>query len=134
MNLKYPLATVSINTKIFMRIQNMETAKILTESLKKIEISRLSPISASSAVADPSAFEDFGAANADKYEVREVPMLQPADLLALPKGQAFVQQAGGHLFKVRLPMPSPEKDPHLPENLEQLARFMEQRYVLWQQK
>lgn len=124
----------NINTKIFFRIQNIDTAKILTDSLKKVEISRLSPISASSAVGDPAAFEDFGAANADKYELREVPMLQAADLLALPKGQAFVLQAGGNLFKVRLPMPSPEKDQYLPDNLEQLAKFMEQRYLLWQTK
>ena len=47
-------------------------------------------------------------------------MLIPADLIQLPKGQAFALLEGGQLYKLRLPLPG--SDPFLPKDMEEIKR------------
>jgi hypothetical protein len=47
-------------------------------------------------------------------------MLTPADLVQLPKGQAFALLEGGQLYKLRLPLPG--SDPLLPKDMEAIRR------------
>ncbi len=56
-------------------------------------------------------------------------MLSPADLVQLPKGQAFALIEGGQLYKIRMPLPDSSQDPVMPQNLEAIAREMEQLYA-----
>ena len=56
-------------------------------------------------------------------------MLSPADLVQLPKGQAFALLEGGQLAKVRLPLAtSTDDDPHWPTHLDGVTRYMRQLY------
>ena len=47
-------------------------------------------------------------------------MLMPADLIQLPKGQAFALLEGGQLHKLRLPLPG--SDPLLPKDMGEIRR------------
>jgi hypothetical protein len=49
-------------------------------------------------------------------------MITPADLVALPKGQAFALIEGGQLYKLRLPMPG--KDPLVPRSWDDIAHYL----------
>lgn len=49
--------------------------------------------------------------------------------MALPKGQAYALLEGGQLWKIRMPLPDASHDPHLPENLAQVAKVMTRKYT-----
>jgi predicted Zn-dependent protease len=57
-------------------------------------------------------------------------MLSAADLVQLPKGQAFALLEGGRLYKIRLPLPTAANDELMPDDLEQIAQEMEKRYYV----
>jgi len=44
-------------------------------------------------------------------------MLEAADLVQLPKGQAFALIGGGQLYKLRMPLPDSAADPLMPASL-----------------
>ena len=44
-------------------------------------------------------------------------MLEPTDLVQLPKGEAFALIHGGQLHKIRMPLPSAASDPLMPASL-----------------
>ncbi len=56
----------------------------------------------------------------------EAEMLLPADLIELPKGQAFALLDGGKLYKLRLPLPG--NDPLLPAGMVEIAAGVRSRY------
>jgi len=57
-----------------------------------------------------------------------VAMISPADIVALPKGQAFVLLRGSELWKIRIPMPSKVDDLELPDDLGSMLHQMQQSY------
>ena len=54
-------------------------------------------------------------------------MLTPADLVNLPKGQAFALINGGQLYKIRMPLPDSASDPAMPKDFAEMSRDMVQR-------
>ena len=64
----------------------------------------------------------------DRITTSSVPLLEPAHIVALPKGQAFALLEGGTLWKLRMPLPIHECDTDLPENLHALTEQMRRRY------
>ena len=54
-------------------------------------------------------------------------MLEPTDLVQLPKGQAFALIHGGQLHKIRMPLPSAEHDPLMPEGLASIGQVLRSR-------
>src|SRR3546814_20235319 len=58
-----------------------------------------------------------------------VPMIEPAHIVQLPKGQCFALMQGGALWKVRMPLPAPDPDENMPQDLQQLAQYMLQSYT-----
>lgn len=58
----------------------------------------------------------------------QVPLLEPASLVQLPKGQAFALLEGGQLWKLRIPLPDAAHDPLMPESITHIARYMEKQY------
>ena len=64
---------------------------------------------------------DFTSTNQDRINVVDAPMLVPADLVSLPKGQAFCLLQGGQLWKVRFPLPDTSADPAMPCDVRQVA-------------
>jgi hypothetical protein len=57
-----------------------------------------------------------------------VPLIEPAHIVSLPKGQMFSFQAGGHLWKVRMPLPKPSNDDAMPKDLQELTQRMRATY------
>ena len=54
-------------------------------------------------------------------------MLTPAEMITLPKGQAFALLEGGQLWKLRMPLPV--EDEAMPQTLTEMANEMERTYI-----
>jgi conjugative coupling factor TraD (TOL family) len=119
----------NFNTLIMLRVKELATAEMLTEQLPRVEVFTLMNVSGVNDSSDPTSDIDFQSRNEDRISVSEVPMLTPADLIRLPKGQAFALLEGGHLWKIRMPLPDDRGDPAMPANLAAIASEMERTYV-----
>ncbi|TDM05089.1 MAG: hypothetical protein C4K60_20040 [Ideonella sp. MAG2] len=73
---------------------------------------------------DPDRVEDFSSRNEDRISLEKVPMLDPAWLMKLPKGQAFALLEGGRLMKIRIPLPLPHVDARTPANWQAMLSHM----------
>ena len=62
-----------------------------------------------------------------RISVSEVPLLTPAELITLPKGQAFALLEGGQLWKLRMPLPA--TDAGMPDTIIEIANEMERTYI-----
>jgi conjugal transfer pilus assembly protein TraD len=60
-----------------------------------------------------------------------MPMISPATVMALPKGQAFALLEGGNLWKIRIPLPTKSNDALRPKNLQEVATEMQRRYLTY---
>ncbi len=119
----------NFNTLIMMRVKELATAELLTEQLPEVEVYSTTTVSGTSDVANPDDFTDFAARSEDRLTARQVPTIQPADLIQLPKGQAFALLEGGQLAKIRLPLPVVEDDdPVWPASLEAVFNGMHEKY------
>ena len=119
----------NFNTLIMLRVKELATAEMLTDQLPRVEVVTLMSVSGVDDSSDPSSGVDFKSRNEDRISVSEVPMLTPADLVRLPKGQAFALLEGGKLWKLRMPLPDDRADAALPANLAAMADAMQRRYV-----
>ena len=119
----------NFNTLIMLRVKEMATAEMLTAQLPRVEIFSLMQVSGANDSSDPSSSVDFTSRNEDRISVSEVPLLTPAEIIALPKGQAFCLIEGGHLWKIRMPLPEASRDPAMPDNLAAIAAEMARRYT-----
>jgi hypothetical protein len=81
-------------------------------------------VSGAGDIASPEGYEDFTSSNEDRLSSETVPTLMPADLTSLPKGQAFALLEGGNLYKLRLPLPLPDPNSGVPDNLAEMASQM----------
>ena len=118
----------NFNSMLMMRVKEHATAEMLTRQLPKVEV--YSVVSASS-VSDSTAREpgvDFQSRNEDRLSVTEVPLLTPAELVALPRGHAFALLDGGNLWKLRLPLPD-DDDAEMPSSLSEVTAAMDEQYT-----
>ena len=118
----------NLNTLIMLRVKNTETAEILTDQLPMVEVTSNTLVSGASDANDPKDFADFSSTAQDRVTAREVPMIQPADLVQLPKGQAFALIEGGQLVKIRMPLASDADDVMMPANLQAMCADMARKY------
>jgi conjugal transfer pilus assembly protein TraD len=114
----------NLNTLVMLRVQNIETAQILIDKLPEVPIIISTALSGASDEADPDNWVDFSTQNEDRIAKETVPMISASDLVNLPKGQAFALIEGGQLYKIRMPLPAIEDDPHMPDNIHQIAQAM----------
>lgn len=112
--------TGNLNTLIMLRVKNEVTACVLTEQLPKARIYTKLAASQVTDNNDPGTDIDFTTRNEDRLTETEMDMLTPADLIQLPKGQAFALLEGGQLYKLRLPLPG--DDPLLPKDMDEIRR------------
>jgi hypothetical protein len=117
----------NFNTLIMLRVKELATAEMLTEQLPRVEVFTLMSVSGVDDSSDPGSGVDFKSRNEDRISVSEVPMLTPAELITLPKGQAFALLEGGQLWKIRMPLPSTDSD--MPETLTEITNEMERTYI-----
>ncbi len=111
----------NFNTRIMLRVENTETAEILTEKLSEVEVPTMQVASMASDSNDPTDFAEFQSRNEDRISIERLPMLTPADLVQLPKGQAFALIDGGQLWKIRIPLADTMDDGDVPADIEAMA-------------
>ena len=117
----------NFNTLIMLRVKELATAEMLTEQLPRVEVFTLMSVSGVDDSSDPGSGVDFKSRNEDRISVSEVPLLTPAELITLPKGQAFALLEGGQLWKIRMPLPATDAD--MPETLTEITNEMERTYI-----
>ena len=118
----------NFNTLIMLRVKNTETAELLTDQLPEVNLVSMMVVSSASDTNDPADFADFASRNEDRISTEAHRLLTPADLVQLPKGQAFALIEGGQLYKIRMPLPDSSQDASMPESLQAIAREMEMQF------
>jgi conjugative coupling factor TraD (TOL family) len=119
----------NFNNLIMLRVRETSTAELLTRQLPKVEVYTTSIMSGATDSSDPRAHAAFTSSTQDRVTTTTVPLIEPAHVVALPKGQAFALLEGGQLWKVRMPLPAADADDAMPADLQALASYMRQHYV-----
>ena len=119
----------NFNTLIMLRVKELATAEMLTEQLPRVEVFTLMSVSGVDDSSEPGSGVDFKSRNEDRISVSDVPMLTAADIVALPKGQAFALLEGGHLWKIRIPLPDNRGDDAMPTAFAQITEDMQRTYI-----
>ena len=117
----------NFNSLIMLRVKELATAELLTDQLPRVEIHTLTSVSGVDDSSEPGSVVDFRSKNEDRLSSTEVPLLTAADLVALPKGQAFALIDGGQLWKIRIPLPDATDDHALPTDMNALAQQLSAR-------
>lgn len=119
----------NFNTLLMLRVKELDTAAMLTEQLPRVEVFTLMSVSGVDDSSDPGSGVDFKSRNEDRISVSEVPILTAADMVTLPKGQAFALLEGGQLWKIRIPLPDDREDTAMPDDFEAIVEAMRRSYV-----
>ena len=119
----------NFNNLFMLRVRETATAELLTKQLPKVEVYSTAVVSGATDSSDIHGPTDFTSNTQDRLTPTEVPLIEPAHILGLPKGQAFGLIEGGNLWKIRMPLPAPDRDEAMPESLQALADYMRQQYT-----
>lgn len=112
----------NFNNLFMLRVRETATAELLTNQLPKVQVFTSTPSSsASDAVNGKTAFTS---STHDQIQSVSVPMIEPAHVVGLPKGQCFALIEGGNLWKIRMPLPASDPDEVMPKDLQALADSM----------
>lgn len=122
----------NFNTLLMLRVRNEQTARVLTEHLPRVRVFTKTAESRVTDNNDPDTPVDFTSTNADRLVESDTELLMPADLMSLPKGQCFALLHGGHLYKLRLPLPG--KDRCMPAGLDEIRAERLARYSAARQR
>ncbi|CDM88730.1 TraM recognition domain-containing protein [Xenorhabdus bovienii] len=119
----------NFNTLIMLRVRDNRTAELLTSQLPEVEIYSKTLVSGHSDIADVEQGQDFTSSTQDRVGTVKTPLVTPAEMINLPKGQAFALLEGGQLWKIRMPLPTGDDDDALmPANLQKIAEQMRRHY------
>jgi conjugative coupling factor TraD (TOL family) len=118
----------NLNTLVMLRVKSAETARLLTDQLPEVQITSTMMVSGVTDASADGTGVDFVSRNEDRVSKERVPLLYASDIMDLPKGQAFALMDGGHLWKVRMPLPDPTGDELLPDSIRDLADKMRRSY------
>lgn len=121
----------NLNSLVMLRVVNLDTARKLTDRLEEVRIATRLVASGASDTNDPADFAEFATRNEDRVSAEKVPMLDPAWLMKLPKGQAFALLEGGRLSKVRIPLPLPHLDARIPADWSAMLGHMRAEYAAY---
>ena len=119
----------NIGTMLIMGVKEVATCEMFTKQLPEVSVSEIMAVSGVTDNVDTSAGIGFTSNNQDRVSISRVPMISPADIVALPKGQAFVLLRGSELWKIRIPMPSKMDDQELPDDLGDMLQHMRRSYT-----
>jgi conjugative coupling factor TraD (SXT/TOL subfamily) len=118
----------NFGTVVIFRVKEMATAEYFTEQLPMVEVAAATEVTGSADSVDLDSGVDFTSSAQDRITFTEAPLLAPASIMNLPKGQAFVLTGGGQLWKVRVPLADSKNDLYMTSNFEEMARDMEETY------
>ncbi|WP_166798719.1 TraM recognition domain-containing protein, partial [Pseudomonas aeruginosa] len=119
----------NFNNLFMLRVRETATAELLTRQLPKVEVYATALMSGATDSSDPHGNTAFTSNTQDRISSNSVPLIEPAHVVALTKGQCFALTEGGNLWKVRMPLPAPDPDEAMPKDLQELAGYMRQHYV-----
>lgn len=115
----------NFNNLIMLRVRETATAELLTKQLPQVEVRSRQ---VSTGVTDtPGGINSFTSNTREQVTTSNVPLIDTAALIQLPKGQAFALLEGGQLWKIRLPLPVTDKHCPLPESVAQLVAWVQAR-------
>jgi conjugative coupling factor TraD (TOL family) len=112
----------NFNNLFMLRVRETATAELLTNQLPKVQIYNSTPASSANDSVDGKTA--FTSNTHDQVQLTSAPMIEPAHVVGLPKGQCFALLEGGNLWKIRMPLPANDPDEVLPKNLQELAMGM----------
>ncbi|RTB44123.1 type IV conjugative transfer system coupling protein TraD [Pseudomonas aeruginosa] len=119
----------NFNNLFMLRVRETATAELLTKQLPKVDVHYTSLMSGATDSSDIHGKTDFTSNTQDRITTTSVPLIEPAHVVGLPKGQCFALIEGGNLWKIRMPLPAPDPDEAMPKDLQQLAGYMRQNYT-----
>lgn len=119
----------NFNNLIMLRVKEPETAEVLTKQLPKVRVNELMRVSGANDSSNPGSGVDFSSKNEDRLSTREMDMIDPHNIITLPKGQAFALIEGGQLYKIRMPLPEKEDDPNINTDWGKAYQEMKKRYA-----
>ena len=112
----------NFNNLFMLRVRETATAELLTNQLPKVQV--FTSTTASSANDAINGNAAFTSNTHDQIQSVSVPMIEPAHVVSLPKGQCFALIEGGNLWKIRMPLPASDPDEVMPKDLQALAEGM----------
>lgn len=112
----------NFNNLFMLRVRETATAELLTNQLPKVQV--FTSTSASSANDAINGNAAFTSNTHDQIQSVSVPMIEPAHVVALPKGQCFALMEGGNLWKIRMPLPASDPDEVMPKDLQAMMEGM----------
>ncbi|MDA5543818.1 type IV conjugative transfer system coupling protein TraD [Yersinia rochesterensis] len=118
----------NFNSLVMLRVRHTETAELMTKQLPEVEVYTKTLISGVTDISNPEMGSDFTSNTQDRVSSIRIPMITPANIINLPKGQAFALLEGGKLWKIRMPLPSTSNDPLMPESLATIVEYMKKNY------
>lgn len=119
----------NFNNLLMLRVRELATAELLTQQLPNVDVYSAQVMSGTTDSSDPHGHTAFTSNTHDRITTTSVPLIEPAHVVALPKGQAFALLEGGQLWKIRMPLPVPDPDEQMPEDLQVLAGYMREHYA-----
>ncbi|MCC3701658.1 type IV conjugative transfer system coupling protein TraD [Rouxiella badensis] len=121
--------TGNFNTLIMLRVREVRTAQLLTMQLPEVEIYTKTLVSGHADTGDANSDQDFTSNTQDRVGTVKTPLITPAEIICLPKGQAFALLEGGQLWKIRMPLPTNEADDEMmPSSLLEIVEQMRRNY------
>ena len=112
----------NFNNLFMLRVRETATAELLTNQLPKVQVFTSTP--ASSANDSINGKAAFTSNTQDQIQSVSVPMIEPAHVVGLPKGQCFALIEGGNLWKIRMPLPANDPDEVMPKDLQAISEGM----------
>lgn len=96
--------TGNFNNLVMFRVKGIETARLLTDQLPQVSVDNLTWLAGYNDTSDPNSGIKFTSRHEDRVTTQASTMLEPHDVMKLPRGQAFALTEGGILSKLRLPL------------------------------
>ncbi|WP_111748818.1 type IV conjugative transfer system coupling protein TraD [Salinisphaera orenii] len=118
----------NFNNIVMLRVREESTAELLTRQLRQVMVPQRMLVSMSADNPDPATKTDFSSSGGDRVSNVQVPQIEAADVVRLPKGQAFAMLEGGRLWKIRMPMPAADDDTEMPTDIADMAERMAAHY------
>jgi conjugative coupling factor TraD (TOL family) len=112
----------NFNNLFMLRVRETATAELLTNQLPKVQVFTSTPASSANDAINGNAA--FTSNTHDQIQSVSVPMIEPAHVVGLPKGQCFALIEGGNLWKIRMPLPASDPDEVMPKDLQAIAEGM----------
>jgi hypothetical protein len=118
----------NFNHVVTLRTKDIDSAKFITDQVPKVEVATLTMVSGVTDKAAEGDGIDFISNNQDRVATKDVPIIEPSDIMQLPTGQAFALLEGNRLYKVRIPLADATDDRHIPASLRAVCEDMKSHY------